>query len=114
MPPTTAGGYGNHGATPVDSDAPAALSPSVRRAVLEHGVDPATVKGTGKDGRITKEDVAAAASSKPAAPTAPAPRTPAPSVAASTGRREERVRIGRAAPDAPPSASRTRRTPPRC
>ncbi|RZM09426.1 MAG: dihydrolipoamide succinyltransferase, partial [Sphingomonas sp.] len=48
-------------------DAAAALSPSVRRAVLEHGVDPATIKGTGKDGRLTKEDVAAAASSKPAA-----------------------------------------------
>ena len=44
------------------NDAAAALSPSVRRAVLEHGVDPATVKGTGKDGRLTKEDVAAAAS----------------------------------------------------
>ena len=46
-------------------DGPAALSPSVRRAVLEHGVDPATIKGSGKDGRITKEDVVAAAS-KPA------------------------------------------------
>ena len=93
-PAPAAGGYGNHGATPIDSDAPAALSPSVRRAVLEHGVDPATVKGTGKDGRITKEDVAAAASSKPAAPAAaPAPLTP--SVAASTGRKEERVRMTR-------------------
>jgi 2-oxoglutarate dehydrogenase E2 component (dihydrolipoamide succinyltransferase) len=36
---------------------PAVLSPAVRRAVLEHGIDPATVKGTGKDGRLTKEDV---------------------------------------------------------
>jgi 2-oxoglutarate dehydrogenase E2 component (dihydrolipoamide succinyltransferase) len=71
------------------------LSPSVRRAVLEHGVDPATVKGTGKDGRITKEDVAAAASSKPAAAPAPAPAPQTPSVAASTGRREERVRMTR-------------------
>ena len=49
------------------SAAAAALSPSVRRAVLEHGVDPSTITGTGKDGRLTKEDVAAAASSKPAA-----------------------------------------------
>src|SRR3546814_9038164 len=39
----------------------AALSPSVRRAVLEFGVDPATITGTGKDGRITKDDVVAAA-----------------------------------------------------
>ncbi len=75
----------------------AALSPSVRRAVLEHGVDPSTVKGTGKDGRLTKEDVAAAASSKPVAPapaSAAVPQTP--SVAASTGgRKEERVKMTR-------------------
>ncbi|MCC2979382.1 2-oxoglutarate dehydrogenase complex dihydrolipoyllysine-residue succinyltransferase [Sphingomonas sp. IC4-52] len=94
-PAPVAGGYGNHGATPVDSDAPAALSPSVRRAVLEHGVDPATIKGTGRDGRITKEDVAAAASSRPAAPPAAPAATPTPSVAASTGRKEERVRMTR-------------------
>ncbi|MEH3034960.1 MAG: 2-oxoglutarate dehydrogenase complex dihydrolipoyllysine-residue succinyltransferase [Sphingomonas adhaesiva] len=89
-----AAGYGNHNEAPVSSDSPAALSPSVRRAVLEHGVDPSTVKGTGKDGRITKEDVAAAASSKPA-PAPAAPSTPTPSVAASTGRNEERVKMTR-------------------
>ena len=83
--------------TPANTDTPAALSPSVRRAVLEHGVDPSTVTGTGKDGRITKEDVAAAASSKPAAP-APAPPLPPqmPSIAAAaSGRKEERVRMTR-------------------
>ncbi|WBH16099.1 2-oxoglutarate dehydrogenase complex dihydrolipoyllysine-residue succinyltransferase [Sphingomonas radiodurans] len=95
-----AGGYGNHGATAVGDDTPAALSPSVRRAMLEHGVDPATIKGTGRDGRITKEDVATAASSRPAPAPAPAPTAaPAapvtPSVAASTGRKEERVRMTR-------------------
>ncbi|WP_422055386.1 2-oxoglutarate dehydrogenase complex dihydrolipoyllysine-residue succinyltransferase [Sphingomonas sp.] len=78
-------------------EAAAALSPAVRRAVLEHGVDPATITGTGKDGRITKEDVIAAASSKPAATPAaapaPAPTTAAP--AASGGRKEERVRMTR-------------------
>jgi 2-oxoglutarate dehydrogenase E2 component (dihydrolipoamide succinyltransferase) len=86
-------------AAPVDA---AALSPSVRRAVLETGVDPATVTGTGKDGRLTKEDVLAAAQ-KPAAPAAAAPAAPqsapaAPqtaSVVASTGRKEERVRMTR-------------------
>jgi 2-oxoglutarate dehydrogenase E2 component (dihydrolipoamide succinyltransferase) len=84
---------------PAAGDGPAALSPSVRRAVLEHGVDPATVKGTGKDGRITKDDVIAAAATPPAPP-APAP-TPspepqlAPSVAAASGRKEERVRMTR-------------------
>lgn len=40
------------------------MSPAVRRAVLEHGVDPTTIKGTGKDGRLTKEDVIAAAKAK--------------------------------------------------
>ncbi|WP_260598141.1 2-oxoglutarate dehydrogenase complex dihydrolipoyllysine-residue succinyltransferase [Sphingomonas endolithica] len=80
---------------PAAGDSPAALSPSVRRAVLEHGVDPSTVKGTGKDGRITKEDVAVAASSKPVAAPSPTPAV-APSVAtAAGGRNEERVRMTR-------------------
>ena len=75
------------------ADGPAALSPSVRRAVLEHGVDPATVKGSGRDGRLTKEDVLAAAS-KPAA--APAPvQTAAPAPGAPGDRKEERVRMTR-------------------
>ncbi len=92
-PAPAAGGYGNHGATPVTSDAPAALSPSVRRAVLETGVDPSGVRGSGKDGRLTKEDIAAAATAKSAPAAAEAPQTP--SVAASTGRKEERVRMTR-------------------
>ena len=80
---------------PAGGETPAALSPSVRRAVLEHGVDPAQVKGTGKDGRITKEDVAAAASSKPIAVAAQA-SSPAPTSAPSIiGRKEERVRMTR-------------------
>ena len=47
------------------------MSPAVRRAVLEHGVDPTTIKGTGKDGRLTKEDVLAAAKAKDAGTAAP-------------------------------------------
>lgn len=77
-------------------DAAAALSPSVRRAVLEHGVDPSTIQGTGKDGRLTKEDVAAAASAKPAAPSAPAAQPAAqPATATTGGRKEERVKMTR-------------------
>jgi 2-oxoglutarate dehydrogenase E2 component (dihydrolipoamide succinyltransferase) len=76
----------------------AVLSPSVRRAVLEHGIDPSTVKGTGKDGRLTKEDIVHAAQAKQAAPapaaTAPAP-APVPATAASGDRREERVKMTR-------------------
>jgi 2-oxoglutarate dehydrogenase E2 component (dihydrolipoamide succinyltransferase) len=33
------------------------LSPSVRRALQQHGIDPARIEGTGRDGRITREDV---------------------------------------------------------
>ncbi|GAA4010396.1 dihydrolipoamide acetyltransferase family protein [Sphingomonas humi] len=33
------------------------LSPSVRRALLQHDIDPARVTGTGRNGRITREDV---------------------------------------------------------
>ncbi|HEX8481895.1 MAG TPA: 2-oxoglutarate dehydrogenase complex dihydrolipoyllysine-residue succinyltransferase [Allosphingosinicella sp.] len=76
------------------------LSPAVRRIVLEHHLDPSKIKGTGKDGRLTKDDVlAAAAKAKetpaPApAPAAPPPPPPAPR-AASGERREERVRMTR-------------------
>jgi 2-oxoglutarate dehydrogenase E2 component (dihydrolipoamide succinyltransferase) len=89
---------------PAPAEAPAAasdgdavvLSPSVRRAVLEYGIDPSSVKGTGKDGRLTKEDIVTAAQAKQATPapavTAAAP-TPAPVPAGD--RREERMRMTR-------------------
>ncbi len=35
----------------------AILSPAARKLAEENNVDPASVKGTGKDGRVTKEDV---------------------------------------------------------
>lgn len=40
------------------------LSPSVRRAVAEQGISAADIKGTGKGGRITKEDVVSSAQPK--------------------------------------------------
>jgi len=33
------------------------LSPSVRRACLQHGIDASRLKGTGRNGRVTREDV---------------------------------------------------------
>jgi len=39
------------------------LSPSVRRACLQHGIDPTRISGTGRNGRITREDVDRAVSS---------------------------------------------------
>ena len=81
------------------------LSPAVRRVVLEHHLDPSRIKGTGKDGRITKDDVLAAAETQKApAPAEPAPAAPAPSpapapstppVRAAGERQEERVRMTR-------------------
>ncbi|HEV7658439.1 MAG TPA: 2-oxoglutarate dehydrogenase complex dihydrolipoyllysine-residue succinyltransferase [Allosphingosinicella sp.] len=79
------------------------LSPAVRRIVLEHHLDPSKIKGTGKDGRLTKDDVLAAADGQKAeapaptpAPAAPAPTpAPAPAPAKAGERREERVRMTR-------------------
>ena len=81
-----------------DGDSPH-LSPSVRRLVLEHGVDPTKIKGTGKDGRLTREDVLDAAKSGKAkkGDDAPAKSDSAPA-AASDGkpaRTEERQRMTR-------------------
>jgi len=76
------------------------MSPAVRRAVLEHHVDPTKIKGTGKDGRLTKDDVIAAAQAKsapapaPAAPPAAAPKA-APSPSPAGERKEERVKMSR-------------------
>ncbi|RVU07536.1 2-oxoglutarate dehydrogenase complex dihydrolipoyllysine-residue succinyltransferase [Novosphingobium umbonatum] len=75
-----------------ESSDPAVLSPAVRRAVLEYGIDPATIKGTGKDGRITKEDVVAAAKAKPASTGA---AISVPAAVATNERREERVKMTR-------------------
>jgi 2-oxoglutarate dehydrogenase E2 component (dihydrolipoamide succinyltransferase) len=33
------------------------LSPSVRRACQQHGIDPSRIEGTGRNGRVTREDV---------------------------------------------------------
>jgi len=90
----------SHGTDITDEQAQALrLSPAVRRAVQESGVDPASLTGTGKDGRLTKEDVAAAASAPIAkASDAPAPSAAAPMQAAApaTGNRsEERIRMTR-------------------
>lgn len=45
------------------------LSPSVKRACLQHGIDPSRLTGTGRGGRITREDVDAAAAGGPAVQT---------------------------------------------
>ncbi|GLS25960.1 2-oxoglutarate dehydrogenase complex dihydrolipoyllysine-residue succinyltransferase [Marinibactrum halimedae] len=64
----------------------APASPAARKLAEEKGVDLSSIAGTGKDGRITKEDVVnAAAAPKPAASTAAESKAPAaPAVKAPT------------------------------
>ena len=45
------------GPLPSQGHAETRLSPSVRRACLQHGIDPARIQGTGRSGRVTREDV---------------------------------------------------------
>jgi 2-oxoglutarate dehydrogenase E2 component (dihydrolipoamide succinyltransferase) len=89
------------------------LSPAVRRAVLEYHVDPTKIKGTGKDGRLTKDDVIAAAEAQksgsppqaaaqapqakapPAPESKPSPRGPGPAPGSTAERKEERVKMSR-------------------
>jgi len=47
----------NPTAPPTGDDAARSLSPAVRRLVAEKSLEPAAIAGTGKDGRLTKEDV---------------------------------------------------------
>ncbi|MDC7706033.1 2-oxoglutarate dehydrogenase complex dihydrolipoyllysine-residue succinyltransferase [Vogesella indigofera] len=82
-------------AAPVQAAAPGgAAMPSAAKLAAESGVDLAGVAGSGRDGRILKEDVAAAAA-KPAAAAAK-PLAPLPPVAAdASGRPEQRVAMSR-------------------
>ena len=66
-----------------------ALSPAVRRLVAEHGLDASKIPASGKDGRLTKEDVENFMKGKTAAPAA-APKAAAAPVAVVAGEREER------------------------
>jgi 2-oxoglutarate dehydrogenase E2 component (dihydrolipoamide succinyltransferase) len=88
-------------AAPADAGGPVSASPAARKLAEEEGVDMQSVTGTGKDGRITKEDVsraasgegapaAAAAAAAAAAPTTDAPRAPADEPISTPGERVER------------------------
>ena len=75
-------------------------APAAKKAMAEAGLSPSQVTGTGRDGRIMKDDVAravaGAASSSAAAAAAPAPATaPRAPVPADDAAREERVNMTR-------------------
>ena len=77
-------------ADPVAAPEPAAVtasapvSPAAKKMIAENNVDASSIAGTGKAGRITKEDVASALNAPAASP-----------IASSDGRLEERVPMSR-------------------
>jgi len=76
---------------------PTAL-PAARKMMADQGVEPATMEGTGRGGRITKGDVITAAEARaaPVAPAAKAPPAPAVPLPAALGSRpEQRVPMSR-------------------
>jgi 2-oxoglutarate dehydrogenase E2 component (dihydrolipoamide succinyltransferase) len=87
---------------------PAEVLPAAQKLIDENNLNVANLRGTGKDGRITKGDVLEAmdnggvspAAPAPAAPVAAAAATPAPAAPVATGprpeaAREERVKMTR-------------------
>src|SRR5690554_4905531 len=88
------------GAVATASEAPAAATtdegdsevagPAVRRMLAEHGLQVADVKGTGKGGRVTKEDVENHLSKAASASAAAAPAAPASAPVVALGDREQK------------------------
>jgi 2-oxoglutarate dehydrogenase E2 component (dihydrolipoamide succinyltransferase) len=73
------------------------LSPAVRKLIDDSHLNPAQIRGTGKDGRITKEDVLALIENPPAvasvAQTSAAVAVPSSGPASAAAPREERVKM---------------------
>ena len=57
LPREAPGGAPGPRPAPGNGEGETRLSPSVKRALLQHGIDPARVQGSGRGGRITREDV---------------------------------------------------------
>ncbi|NLC09642.1 MAG: dihydrolipoyllysine-residue succinyltransferase [Gammaproteobacteria bacterium] len=71
------------------------LSPAARKIAEENALNPASIQGTGKDGRVTKEDAVAAAAGKPAAAARPAAVAAEAPLFAAGDRTEKRVPMTR-------------------
>lgn len=94
---------------PLDSSSEPIATPAARRVLAEHGLEATSIPGTGKGGRVLKEDVLrhlekafepdpTAKTTPPPPPSRPAasemkPPLPAPSSWSSAGREEEMVRM---------------------
>jgi 2-oxoglutarate dehydrogenase E2 component (dihydrolipoamide succinyltransferase) len=72
-------------------DGSAEMGPAARQLVEEHRLDPAQIPGTGKGGRVTKEDVLAYIKDRPVAPAAPRPLPAEASVDVPSGPSSERI-----------------------
>lgn len=83
----------NTGSIPDD----AKVMPAAAKIIRENGLDAALIKGTGKDGRITKADALAAKANPPKSTPAPVAKSApaAPIAPRDTGPREDRVRMTR-------------------
>ncbi|WP_282059232.1 2-oxoglutarate dehydrogenase complex dihydrolipoyllysine-residue succinyltransferase [Roseobacter litoralis] len=83
-------------ATPASGSKDVEDAPSAKKAMAEAGISPDQVTGSGRDGRIMKEDVSSAIAAANAAPApAAAPAAPRAPVSADDASREERVKMTR-------------------
>jgi 2-oxoglutarate dehydrogenase E2 component (dihydrolipoamide succinyltransferase) len=71
------------------------LSPAARRVATEENIDTSKVEGTGRGGRVTKEDVVNYSKGGPSMPAPAGPRSPVPGPATPGSRPEERVPMTR-------------------
>jgi len=81
---------------PASSDSQHPLSPAARKAAEETGVDVSTIPGSGKDGRVTKSDILAAANAPTtttATPTAAPTTSPAITTQVDATARESRKKM---------------------
>jgi len=67
------------------ADSDKLLSPAARKLASENNLDPASISGTGKDGRVTKEDVMNAVKNRPSTTPVAASAAPAAAPATATG-----------------------------
>ena len=111
--PQPSAGPPPEGSAEADGAAPPYASPAVRRLAREKGVDLSTVQGSGRKGRITKEDLEQPSGAPAAAALRRRAPASAPSASSSPGSRSSRARTwSRAGRRSRTSPSTTRPTSP--